>query len=525
MIRNIAHSTRTVLHSLLSALLYCAPAVSAEPPADSTAPRPQLAAGLYRVAPFDAARMNEFVPDWLKRGTPVAVPFVAETDELRHAVVSSEPSSGAVAVMLLARPPGTQESLLANTSPQKRPDDVTSAGQGPQPGCQVWRWRVEPTLYAPDLAPASSSGCTSALQYQLTALDASFVLQSSAPLAGQISMNVEQSVALSQFNLVERRAYADILYLPRSVALRVYPSSDAALSHVRPELPAGSYVALRSGSGSESPEWLHVDFLAPDGEATSGWLESLDVIPGRRVNQQQQTHDHRFEVVVSDDDDAGDGYLSWQGILAVHKKTGMKHILPGSGEGRLGPSERLLTVVDANFDGHPDIMIGATDGGAARTAAVPSISSIRRRSASSTTMDCRCSRRCRSTRGERPSPALRATAAAVTLRAPTDLSAENCSKSRIWTSPFLQTESGPSPQAAPCVAKNSSAGSGATGCGCRARITGRLVRGRMNTGSPELRGALGQTRDWPRNHACLATRERCIPKPAIESCIVWPGRR
>lgn len=364
MIRNIAHSTRTVLHSLLSALLYCAPAVSAEPPADSTAPRPQLAAGLYRVAPFDAARMNEFVPDWLKRGTPVAVPFVAETDELRHAVVSSEPSSGAVAVMLLARPPGTQESLLANTSPQKRPDDVTSAGQGPQPGCQVWRWRVEPTLYAPDLAPASSSGCTSALQYQLTALDASFVLQSSVPLAGQISMNVEQSVALSQFNLVERRAYADILYLPRSVALRVYPSSDAALSHVRPELPAGSYVALRSGSGSESPEWLHVDFLAPDGEATSGWLESLDVIPGRRVNQQQQTHDHRFEVVVSDDDDAGDGYLSWQGILAVHKKTGMKHILPGSGEGRLGPSERLLTVVDANFDGHPDIMIGATDGGA-----------------------------------------------------------------------------------------------------------------------------------------------------------------
>ena len=81
------------------------------------------------------------------------------------------------------------------------------------------------------------------------------------------------------------------------------------------------------------------------------------------VRQQVVTSAFAFEVLVfaeEDDRFGADGVR----IIDRRRASVVQEILNAGGMGVLRPADRLLSVVDANFDGHPDLVLAFADGGA-----------------------------------------------------------------------------------------------------------------------------------------------------------------
>lgn len=99
----------------------------------------------------------------------------------------------------------------------------------------------------------------------------------------------------------------------------------------------------------------------------AGWVAPAcaqdEVDEGRWVVQQATTPDHRFRVWAFVSRDA---LAAADKVEVVHRGTGVVvQLIDGiGGMGMHRPANTLLDVVDVNFDGHPDLVVAAGDGGA-----------------------------------------------------------------------------------------------------------------------------------------------------------------
>ncbi|HEX5329554.1 XAC2610-related protein [Sulfuricurvum sp.] len=85
------------------------------------------------------------------------------------------------------------------------------------------------------------------------------------------------------------------------------------------------------------------------------------------VKQQAMTPDYRFEIAVTNGNES-EGYGSlteWDGIKVINRHTDKATFIAGKAGGNLYvANDALLSLIDANFDGFPDLQIRAFDGGA-----------------------------------------------------------------------------------------------------------------------------------------------------------------
>jgi hypothetical protein len=168
---------------------------------------------------------------------------------------------------------------------------------------------------------------------------------------------------LSRFVLEMAREYRDIIYLEKAVPL--YGQADRLAPEG--EITAGSFVAVLT----EGVDWMEVEQVSWEGHSTRGWVNRDDFVEMRWVEQQADTEAFRFRVAYpsspegayQDPDERADPIA----IEVLDRATGQRVqvIRDFYSESRYRPGdEAALTVMDANFDGWPDLSIPASDGGA-----------------------------------------------------------------------------------------------------------------------------------------------------------------
>lgn len=159
-----------------------------------------------------------------------------------------------------------------------------------------------------------------------------------------------------RFVLATPRAYQSVQYLTKDVPF--FPGAHRSASSGM--LPAGSYVAVVASG----PEWEEVERFAQDGTPTHGWIDRDDLDDVKWVDQRATTKQFRFRVAftagASDNDPA-----TAVAIEVLDRATGKRvQVIRDFYADPWGESDTSLTLVDANFDGHPDLMIGGSSGGA-----------------------------------------------------------------------------------------------------------------------------------------------------------------
>ena len=158
------------------------------------------------------------------------------------------------------------------------------------------------------------------------------------------------------FVLLQPRDYLDVLYLPAATMLQSRPVVASAGERVA----AGSHVAVLARSAG----WYQIERIATDGRITRGWIDRDTVLPTRWVTQRARTDRFRFRLGVQRGDDPADPSVL-TAIEVLDGATGQRvQVLRDfdSDTGDDGPG--LLQLVDANFDGHPDMEVPGRSGGA-----------------------------------------------------------------------------------------------------------------------------------------------------------------
>jgi len=124
-------------------------------------------------------------------------------------------------------------------------------------------------------------------------------------------------------------------------------------------LAAGRY----AGVLSRGAEWIGIEEVAADGAATPGWIRRDDLVAGdRRIPQQATTDRLRFVLVVAP---ADDDQALLQAIDILDATTGQRRqILRDIDAEPLSASPEVVQLVDANFDGWPDLSVPGYSGGA-----------------------------------------------------------------------------------------------------------------------------------------------------------------
>jgi hypothetical protein len=157
-------------------------------------------------------------------------------------------------------------------------------------------------------------------------------------------------------NLAESRSYADIVRLPRQAYFYGAPDvSKRTAAYVVP----GDYVAVLR----KTADWLLVDFFGPTRE-TRGWIRREDLIASPWVAQSATTPHHSFAVACQPvDDGQPDPDLQRIVVEALEireresgRRTQIFYELASVGGGKC---EDVVALEDANFDGHPDLVISA----------------------------------------------------------------------------------------------------------------------------------------------------------------------
>jgi len=124
-------------------------------------------------------------------------------------------------------------------------------------------------------------------------------------------------------------------------------------------LAAGRY----AGVLSRGAEWIGIEEVAADGAATPGWIRRDDLAAGdRRIPQQATTDRLRFVLVVAP---ADDDQALLQAIDILDATTGQRRqILRDIDAEPLSAGPDVVQLVDANFDGWPDLSVPGYSGGA-----------------------------------------------------------------------------------------------------------------------------------------------------------------
>lgn len=181
---------------------------------------------------------------------------------------------------------------------------------------------------------------------------------------------------IDSFELADEVSYQDIIFLESQVS--VYKASDMAtkIATLQPE----SYVALLS----TTDEWYQVDFFALKSNpryklvtgdatqrlfATRGWLNRQDFIKGEWTSQTATTTRFYFEVAVQEAKIATSDERRFfpTAIRVVDGETGRVQQSIYDiywTDAHLTSPKEFLSVVDANFDGYPDLVLRSSAGGA-----------------------------------------------------------------------------------------------------------------------------------------------------------------
>ena len=156
-----------------------------------------------------------------------------------------------------------------------------------------------------------------------------------------------------RFTLQQPRHYVDVLHVGTAVPLHAQ-ASDA---DVVATIAAGSFLAVLR----RTPAWSQVEQIAQDGSAVRGWVDRDALAPPAWVAQAAATPESRFRAGVAQDEDGA--RLTAIEVLDAH--TGQRRqVLRDFEADPVGDDDALLQVVDANFDGHPDLLAPGMSGGA-----------------------------------------------------------------------------------------------------------------------------------------------------------------
>lgn len=184
-----------------------------------------------------------------------------------------------------------------------------------------------------------------------------------APAAYGSTVNYYEIVhATDGFTLQTPRDYQDVLYIAATVPTYAQPASGWATGRLR----AGTYVAVIS----RDSEWLQVDQIDQGGAATSTWLSRDELTPAKWIVQHAETDTLRFRLAIERDADDADASADTEGGVPVAVEirdadTGTRRqILRDFSADRIEGSADVLQLVDANFDGFPDLLIPGMSGGA-----------------------------------------------------------------------------------------------------------------------------------------------------------------
>lgn len=158
------------------------------------------------------------------------------------------------------------------------------------------------------------------------------------------------------FVLQQARAYTDVLYLPIDVVVQTEPLATSAGE----PLKAGGYVAVVS----RTPAWLQIERIASDGSSASGWIDRDALSRPEWIAQAAVTPAFRFRLGF-ERSGGEDGERVLSAIEVLDAATGKRvQILRDFDADPIGVTGDVLQLVDANFDGHPDIQVPGMSGGA-----------------------------------------------------------------------------------------------------------------------------------------------------------------
>ncbi|WP_421567188.1 XAC2610-related protein [Stenotrophomonas sp. PD6] len=157
------------------------------------------------------------------------------------------------------------------------------------------------------------------------------------------------------FMLQAPRPYIDVF--AATVDTPIYPHAEAG--QARGTLAAGRYAGVLSWG----PEWISIEEVSAEGSPTPGWIRRDDLAVGEvRVPQQAATDSLRFVLAFSPTDD---DQSQLQSIDILDAATGRRQqILRDIDAEPLTPGADVLQLVDANFDGWPDLSVPGYSGGA-----------------------------------------------------------------------------------------------------------------------------------------------------------------
>jgi hypothetical protein len=161
-----------------------------------------------------------------------------------------------------------------------------------------------------------------------------------------------------RFTLETVRPYRDIIYLRKTMPIYTQADRNSASS----DIEAKSYVAVLA----ISPEWYEVDRVSRDGIGTHGWINRDDVFDVKWITQKAETKDFRFRVAFHPGEDASES-SGPVAIEVIDRKTDkrVQVIRDFYSDPRfVAADNEALQVVDANFDGDPDLSISGYSGGA-----------------------------------------------------------------------------------------------------------------------------------------------------------------
>lgn len=161
-----------------------------------------------------------------------------------------------------------------------------------------------------------------------------------------------------RFTLEALRPYRDVLYLKNSVPVYTLPDRKS----VRGNIDGGSYVAVLNVNS----DWYEVDSFSQDAISNHGWINRDDILKVRWIAQKAETRNFRFRVAFLPGEDASESALP-VAIEVIDRKTDRRvQVIRDfySDPMFFAADNEVLQVVDANFDGHPDISIFGQSGGA-----------------------------------------------------------------------------------------------------------------------------------------------------------------
>nr|WKF60313.1 hypothetical protein HUO10_004834 [Paraburkholderia busanensis] len=160
-----------------------------------------------------------------------------------------------------------------------------------------------------------------------------------------------------RFELATPRDYQGMLYLTKSVPF--FSDNQRSASHT--DLAAGAYVAVIS-AGSQ---WDQVERFDGNGTPTPGWIDRDDLEDLKWVDQQAATKQFRFRVAFAASEGDADSVVP-VAIEVLDRVSGkrVQVIRDFYTDISTSDSATSLELVDANFDGYPDLTIAGTSGGA-----------------------------------------------------------------------------------------------------------------------------------------------------------------